>query len=259
MKTIATYFEDINFKNQKELLELWERSWKNKGFETIVLSEKDARKSPFFEEFSLAMKKIHRSVMGVNLGRYGLSCYLRWLAYSTLPTKRLYVSDYDIININFNGFNDNGNKTSLELFCAMCPCFAAGTPSQFLSLCELFVEKSRGNIEELKKKNFVHYHDQEFFWGNFNDNDLDKEIQIQDLSIKINKMQPGIAGFYDPHGKIQNLPGQKNTFATPYRVIHFAHHNIGLIKEHYPQYKNVCSEKLRGDMIKKAINESLIK
>ena len=41
---IYTYYEEINFPQQKEMLELWRESWSKMGFETIVLGEEDAKK-----------------------------------------------------------------------------------------------------------------------------------------------------------------------------------------------------------------------
>ena len=48
---IYTYYEEINFPQQKELLELWALSWQEMGFEPITLNINDAKKSPEYDLF----------------------------------------------------------------------------------------------------------------------------------------------------------------------------------------------------------------
>jgi len=54
---VYTYYQDINFKSQDQLLELWKKSWEKRGYEAIVLNRKDAEKSVFYEEF---VRKLNR-------------------------------------------------------------------------------------------------------------------------------------------------------------------------------------------------------
>ena len=97
---IYTYYEEINFPQQKEMLELWRESWSKMGFETIVLGEEDAKKSPDYDLFVRKMQFIFNEITGQELSSYGLSCFVRWLAYSTVENKqeKFLVSDYDVIN-----------------------------------------------------------------------------------------------------------------------------------------------------------------
>ena len=122
---IYTYYENINFKQQDELVELWKESWTNNGFDPIVLSLEDAKKSEYYDEFVYQLKALSHEVTGHPLTNYGLSCYLRWLAYSTQEeTESFLVSDYDIINKQFTPVKLNEPKDRLCFMDGKCPCLA---------------------------------------------------------------------------------------------------------------------------------------
>jgi hypothetical protein len=216
---IYTYYENINFKNQDELVSLWQKSWKDKGFETIILSEKDAQKSNFYEEFVEKISKLHEDIAGKPLSRYGLSCWLRWLAYSTQPEEKFFVSDYDVINHNFNLTEP---KNILHLMDDCCPCIASGTPSQFLNLCKKFIEVTEQNkdtfIDEYKHRNFVHFHDQNFFVMYFyNSKDSGKD-KSKDRDIELTRDRNFIS-----------CPQHDDFWQKP--LVHYSHRGCGLFCE----------------------------
>lgn len=161
---VYTYYEDINFQHQTKLLALWKRSWEKHGFEAIVLGRMDAEKHPYFSEFEAKLHELHQLISNKPLGRYGLSCWLRWLAYSAQVEEKFYVCDYDVINHNFYPTQPENDLCLLD---GDCPCIASGSPSQFYDLCLKFVETPNQNMEKFsqlyREHNFVHYHDQEFF------------------------------------------------------------------------------------------------
>ena len=182
---IYTYYENINFKNQDELVSLWEKSWKTHNFEPVVLTEKDAEKSDFYEEFVSKITELHQDISEKPLSKYGLSCWLRWLAYSTQPEEKFFVSDYDVINHNFD---KKEPSDVLHLMDDCCPCFASGTPSQFLNLCKKFIDVTEQNkqtfIDIYKQRNFVHFHDQTFFVIQY---DARKEDKNKDIKLTRNR------------------------------------------------------------------------
>lgn len=161
---IYTYYEDIKFPHQKEMLNLWQTSWKNAGFQPFILSKQDAQKSNFYEEFVEKIKSLHFQIMSKEINNYGLSCYLRWLAYSTQQDEYFYVSDYDVLNNKFN--NKEKPDVKLHFMSGACPCFVSGNQKQFENFCKLVVKISYERLDVLKKlieQNFIkHYHDQEF-------------------------------------------------------------------------------------------------
>jgi hypothetical protein len=161
---VYTYYEDINFKHQDRLLEIWKKSWASHGYEPIVLGRADAEKHPYFSDFEKELCGLHQLIANKTLDRYGLSCWLRWLAYATQAEEKFYVCDYDVIN---HHFCITQPESDLCLLDGDCPCIASGTPSQFFELCLKFVSIPNENKEKFadlyRQYNFVHYHDQEFF------------------------------------------------------------------------------------------------
>lgn len=179
---VFTYFENINFKHQEELLHLWKISWKQRGFDPIVLDREHAKQHDYYNTYIEQLKALHLDVLNTPLCEYGLSCYLRWLAYATLETDSpFYVMDYDIINTGLDVIELENIDSQLHLMSWCCPCFVSGTPKQFEDLCKKFIYISKDNIEKSrqlhKKRNIGNfYHDNEFFI--FHKDLLDKEIKF---------------------------------------------------------------------------------
>ena len=143
---IYTYFEELGEEDQTEILNLWKQSWEQNGFEAIILNQRDAERSPYYNEFKQSVERIHIDISGSRLSQYGLSCYLRWLAYSTQDeSESFFVSDYDVVNryLSINDIKEPTDKiTFLDRY---CPCFALGTKEQFLSFCKDIVLYSDQN------------------------------------------------------------------------------------------------------------------
>lgn len=173
---IYTYYEPLKNKNnnkhlfhkQEELLELWRESWSKAGFKPCVVNLKDAQKSPFFELLSDKMTYFFNQITGKTLSAYGLHCFLRWLAYSTVDKsdELVLVSDYDVFNNGSSKKDWNLNNSSLTFFDGTCPSIASGTAEYFKNLCQAFVGITKERLNYLIA-NADHYHDQEFFHFNF--------------------------------------------------------------------------------------------
>ena len=100
---ICTYYEDIGFKKQQELIRLWYFSWASAGFEPVLLSLDDAKTHPLFDEFNKAMSELCENIQSKNKkhktnDQYVLSCHRRWLAYAAQEKENFLVSDYDVIS-----------------------------------------------------------------------------------------------------------------------------------------------------------------
>ena len=55
---IYTYYQDIDFSAQQELIDLWKISWSRQGYEPIVLNLQDAKKHSYFETLNSEMRRI---------------------------------------------------------------------------------------------------------------------------------------------------------------------------------------------------------
>ena len=161
---IYTYHEELKFKNQHELLCLWKRSWQAHGFSPIVLCKTHCESHPYYHFFISELQKFSIEITQAPLNTYGLACWSRWLAYATQPDENFYVSDYDVINHNFNPLPlSNG----LHLMDHACPCIASGSSQSFEKLCETIIHTISKNTlfykETYKELCLVHFHDQDFF------------------------------------------------------------------------------------------------
>jgi len=173
------------------------------------LTQKDAKKHNFYEEFDNKIKSLCSEISGKKISQYGMSCWHRWLAYAAQGLEvPFYVSDYDIINYNFN-LNEPSNKLSLLDGC--CPCIASGNSKQFEGLCYSFIEITKKNLEFIKQKT-KHFHDQEFFI--YNSKDFAKE---HDAIIK--RTRPQVGAFFS--GEIQE----------GVQLYHVAHASTGRLKK----------------------------
>jgi hypothetical protein len=249
---IYTYYKDINASSQNELIDLWKISWSRQGYEPIVLNLEDAKKHPYFEVLNTEMHRIFNEITGRVICDYGMSCWLRWLAYATQSDEKFYVSDYDAININFPITEPNDK---LHLMDCACPFFASGTPTQFENLCKSFVEISNERIEILKQQ-ANHYHDQNFFTHNFMStlNDSAEDL-INQHNILMTRNRLQIGGMLDPvENKILAGPNIGYVEIANYGVIHLSHDNIGFLQKKYRKYKNCDLSKLRIDLFKGVLN-----
>jgi len=249
---IYTYYQDINFSAQNELIDLWKISWSRRGFDPVVLNLEDAKKHPYFETLNREMRIIFKEITGKQIGEYGMSCWFRWLAYATQTEEKFYVSDYDAINVNFPIIEPNDK---IHLMDFACPFLASGTPIQFENLCKVFIEVSNQRIDILKRQ-ANHYHDQEFFQYNFMPSNKNYESYRNQYSILMTRNRFEIGGGYNPITH-KVLAGQRIGELTTenYKVIHVSHQNCQFILDKYPDLKkNHSSADLRIKITKDALN-----
>ena len=74
-----------------QLINVWTRSWNDAGFDTVVLTKKDAMKHPDFE-------KLSKKLLELGVDEYNQVCFWRWLAMAMLKDDCQdggWMSDYD--------------------------------------------------------------------------------------------------------------------------------------------------------------------
>jgi len=249
---IYTYYQDINFSDQNELIDLWKLSWSRQGYEPIVLNLADAKRHPYFDTLNTEMRRIFKEITNKKIGEYGMSCWFRWLAYATQEDEKFYVSDYDAININFP-ITEPSN--TLHLMDTDCPFLASGTPKQFENLCKAFVEVSNQRIDILKQQ-ADHYHDQDFFHFNFMSQNNDSAEDLRNNhKIIFTRDRYHFGGHLD-HVKNKIFAGPHIGYIEneKYKVTHVSHNNCDLQFELYPHLKKDYTQKsLRIAMIKELL------
>lgn len=166
-KKIYTFYHEINYPFQKNIIKLWKKNWEIKGFEAIILTPEDAKKSKDFKKIYSSIQYFHKEITGEIIQDYALSCFIRWIAYSTVNEndEPFFVSDYDLLN---NSLCLNTHiPYDLTFYDNFCPCFASGTPAQFLSLINSIINYLDKNLpdikEKFKKQDLKIFHDQSFF------------------------------------------------------------------------------------------------
>ena len=94
---VFTYYEPIpGFEDDAKLVELWKRSWEQRGWKATVLGRSDAERSPHFAALSRAADRLPT----VNPKEYERACYIRHGAFhkaSDILDWNVF-TDYDIIN-----------------------------------------------------------------------------------------------------------------------------------------------------------------
>ena len=237
---IFSYYSPVPHKSVKEqhsIINLWKFSWSLENFTPKILSKSDAKSHSFYDEFTQKIRDIHIEVIDEPLSEYGLSCWVRWLAYATIRDPHqspFYVSDYDVINYNYKKFP---LPKKLTLFNSHCPCIVSGSYQQFDDLASLFIDLSNKNIDKIKKekkeKNFGCFHDQEF-------------IEIFHTVLR-DQYNIDIVYPYDPRylGCFPSLYGKQGCSA-----LHFSYHAIQELKDQNPDYLNLSTDEVRIKHIK---------
>lgn len=93
MINVYSYYHDVNYvKYPKELISRWESSWKQFGFNPVLLQECDSRKHHLFGEYNELIKGLPT----INDPGWERHCWIRWLAYE-LSAPGMF-TDWDVIN-----------------------------------------------------------------------------------------------------------------------------------------------------------------
>ena len=223
---IYTYYEDVGFNNNAELdlIKIWKQSWSNQGYEPVVLTQSNVENHHFYNEFCDKINNLHEQIMSKSIDRYGLACFVRWLAYANLKEQeKFYISDYDMINKNYPIIHP---VNQLHFMDEHCPCIATGKSWQFMRLCKIFIEVTQSNIFYIKKHiKRPHYHDQEFLQYNYPHL---SNIHIKEFIMTRSRPTIGCYNLYD-----KNHPDSK--------IFHIAHGNTKEIKKNFPEIANKYS------------------
>jgi hypothetical protein len=221
---VYTYYEDIGFNKQDQLIDLWRSSWEQAGFNPVVLNLHHVKKNPYYSEFKHKLNEIHLAITGKDIDNYCLSCFLRWMAYSTIDEDSMIVCDYDVINSGVSAceFKEFNNER-INLITGVCPALAIGTPQQFSDLCHTFVDMALSNIDLARevatttdKRMGEVYHDQHFF-----------KLFREQLERSVNITQTNIMAWsYKQSDK---------------KLTHFSHRYVYEYRNHHPEEFSNCT------------------
>ena len=213
--TIYTYYDEIGVKHQEELLSLWKKSWEQKGFNSKILTKTHALRSDYYNTFIKDLQSLYESITNSKIKRYGLACYERWIAYSTVnDDSYFFVSDFDVLNLNFTlELSSSYFFDKISFLNHYCPCFVSGTSDQFLLFCKEFINFLTKNALELanafKAAQLNTFHDQDYLWlvhklqHNFN---KIKDMQFLCTPLDCNILVKTPVELYTPTSVVNKVP-----------------------------------------------------
>lgn len=223
---IYTYYEDVGFNYQTELIEVWKKSWSRQGFVPVVLSRVDAQKSHLYEEYYSFIQRIHKNISDKILpeNSYCLAAHLEIAAFTTIEKQEpSYISDYDLINKDFH-FKPKVGKLHWRDEC--CSCFASSNGNNWIKYIKFLLTQE--NIitdwclkEKLNTKR-EYFHDQDFLIA----------IKDQGLEENVFKMsrQPDLCQMYFPAINSKNI-----------KTYHISHNNVKEIIAIHKKYNNTLN------------------
>ena len=146
MNTIYTYYEKVDeaqHKASESMLAHWSRSWASRGWNPVVLSQKNAQSHPLFNVFNDRVKTLPT----INPVAYELACYHRWLAVAQMGGG--FMSDYDVINYDYAAHPVTCPLRIHEVHADLSevtPSLVSGTQAGFERACTAFCSINHENL-----------------------------------------------------------------------------------------------------------------
>jgi len=115
-----------------QLVKAWEASWQARGWETRILTKKDAENHP---DFDMLQKKLHK----VGVGGYNQRCYWRWLAMVTAGGG--WMSDYDVFPLGLDSEVglEIGEDDTFKSFYHNVPCLLHASAKEWDRIIHLMI------------------------------------------------------------------------------------------------------------------------
>ena len=242
---IYTYYEDVGFKKQLELIEVWKQSWKKQGFDPIVLNREDAKKSFLYQQYYDFVQRVHEKSVGIELNdnSYWLASQLEIVAWHTIQQPS-FISDYDIINKNWQYKDELKGKVHWRDDC--CSCFASGNSWGWKRYIQFLLDSEACIIEWCKdcnrKRQRTYFGDQDFLIAVSNLEDFKpKTVKMTRSNFKL---CIGIDNVYGVN--------KDNRFDNA-QTYHLGHSSLYKIINNNPKYKDYDVDILRIKIAKEII------
>lgn len=225
---IYTYYENVGFDLQEEMIKIWKQSWLNNGFEPIVLNRKDAESSTLYQKYYEFIQRIHKNISGKTLPEngYWLAAQLAIVAFTTIDKKKpSYISDYDVINKNFQ-YKDNSVKLHWRDEC--CSCFASGNGEGWVRYVDFLLSEEKTItdwcLKEKERTKRTKYGDQDFLMAVHK---IGLEKNIYNMTRKPYLCQK----YFTPVTYEQ----------TQIKLYHISHENVSELMQMYEEYHYLCN------------------
>lgn len=209
-------------KGHEDLLAAWKKSWEDKGWETVVLTEEDARKHPDFVS-------IDRKLQDLDVNAYNRRCYWRWLAIVSVGGG--WMSDYDVFPLTLNGeigltLEQSDTFTS---YAHHIPCLIHASAEEWDRILHLMIDRLPNNPEEVYDKVTDMY------------SLLDLDIQQGRSGMQ---WTSEVAPHFTYHRNEEGWQWMDCNFGWKHFAIHLSHHECAQAfkADHYPEIDDVDSD-----------------
>lgn len=133
--TVFTFFrpvDKIDKREQEVLIDLWMFSWRQAGWNPVMLDRMDSRNADLTKAFE--------ALPTINPGQYDFNCFARWLAVADMGGG--FMCDYDVMNNGLKPFPVPQRLTVYQTENA-CPSLVGGSREEFMRMARIFA--TRGN------------------------------------------------------------------------------------------------------------------
>ena len=192
---ISTFYEPLfgpREVHDRALIQFWKESWERNGWTTEVLSLKDCKTHPRFDEFKQQIERYPT----VNDRNYERMCFLRHLAFAQSDANLF--CDFDCINRNWNPAADDIRfKAQVHAFMTRHPALYTADASGFVWLLDWLMFWPKHDVEESGRP---HISDQTIF----------TQLPISTDDVCLDYPNPGWENAHVNHFgncRILNLPG----------------------------------------------------
>ena len=133
---VVTFYEYIpSYPYQKDMVEMWSKSWAKQGWETIILGKEQAKTYPKYE-------KIIGAHWLTNWNGFLAACYKRYMAAWSYGD--CLFCDPDVINYGWKYTNlKNIPRNKLAILGNGVPCLLYGTKEQYNNILEFYKTAAR--------------------------------------------------------------------------------------------------------------------
>ncbi len=237
---IYTYYENVNFKKQPELIDVWKQSWEASGFEPIVLGRDDAKKSPLYDDYYAFVQRVHKKATGAELpdNTYCIAAQLEIIAFTTVSQPSFF-SDYDVI---CNGYEPFTPEDKVHWLNKACSCFATGSKTGWYKYVDFLFENEDlivNYCKQVQQKNGRdQFHDQDFLIPIFSKG-IESDVFEGSRNLDI------VGSDYKP--------GSENIC----KALHISHKNAHEIKESHPRWSDVPVDDVRLFYAREVLNNLL--
>lgn len=140
----------------QKLLGAWEQGWHDKGWDTRILTEEDARKHPTFWV-------LEKKLAALDINPYNRRCFWRWLAMASEDIGGGWMSDYDVIPLSFTAEKGQeiSKDDSFKTYGLFVPCLLHASREEWDRLIHLMTdalpEKNHGDISDMNSFKAISY------------------------------------------------------------------------------------------------------